>query len=210
MKKLIVAAVAAVSSLAFAGTWEVDSAHASAGFTVKHMMISNVSGRLGDVKGTVEMDEKDMTKSKVDVSIDVGGINTGMAKRDEHLKSPDFFDVAKNPTATFKSTKIEKAGDKYKVTGDLTMHGMTKPVTLDAEISAEMESPFMKGMMVRAVSATGTINREDWGLGWNKPLANNGVVVSKDVKLTIDAEIAKKPAAAPAAPAKAAPAPAKK
>lgn len=201
MKKLILGAALALSSVAFGSTWDVDTAHANAGFSVKHMAINTVVGRLGDVKGTVELDDKDITKSKIDVTIDVNGINTGVGKRDDHLKSPDFFDVAKNPTATFKSTKIEKAGEKLKVTGDLTMHGITKPVTLDAEVTGEMESPFMKGMMIRAVAATGTINREDWDLKWNKPLANSKFLVGTEIKLNIDVELMKKPAAAPAAPA---------
>ena len=200
MKRFIVSAVLALSSLALAGTWEVDSAHASANFTVRHMMVSNVNGTFGAVKGTVELDEKDLTKSKVDVTIDTTGVNTGNAKRDEHLRSGDFFDVAKFPTATFKSTKIEKAGDKLKITGDLTLRGVTKSVTLDAEVSAEA-NPFGKGL-VRGATATGTINREDFGLTWNKPLANNGLLVSKEVKVSIELELMKKEAAAAPAPAK--------
>jgi len=194
MKKLMLVAALFASSLALASTWDVDTAHAQANFTVKHMMVTNVTGNLGDVKGTVEIDDKDITKSKVDVTIDVAGINTKFAKRDEHLRSPDFFDVAKFPTMTFKSTKVEKAGDKLKVTGDLTIKGITKPVTLDVELSKDtVENPFSK-IPTRAASATGSIDREQWGLTWNKPLANNGVLVGKEVKLAIDVELTAKPA----------------
>lgn len=207
MKKLILLAAFALSATSFASTWDIDTAHASAGFTVKHLGITNVNGVLGPVTGTIELDDKDITKSKLNVSIDVKGIDTRNGKRDDHLKSPDFFDVEKNPTATFKSTKIEKAGEKLKITGDLTMHGITKSVTLDAEVSGEVENPFSKGM-TRAATATGVLNREDWGLKWNAPLANNGLVVGKEVKLTIEAELMKKDAAAK--PADKAAAPAKK
>ena len=131
MKKLILTAALTASSFAFASTWEVDSAHAAANFAVKHMMVSNVNGSLGDVTGKVEVDDKDVTKSKVDVTIDVKGLNTKQTKRDDHLRSPDFFDVEKFPTATFKSTKIEKGeGAKLKVTGDLTLHGVTKSIEI--------------------------------------------------------------------------------
>ncbi len=203
MKKLILLAAFALSATSFASTWEIDTAHASAGFTVKHLGITNVNGVLGPVTGTVELDDKDVTKSKLNVSIDVKGIDTRNGKRDDHLKSPDFFDVEKNPTATFKSTKIEKAGEnKLKITGDLTMHGVTKAVTLDADLSAEAENPFTKGM-TRAATATATLNREDFGLKWNMPMANNGFVVGKDVKLSIEVELMKKEAkAADKTPAK--------
>lgn len=191
MKKLLLSLALFASSLALATTWDVDTAHAQANFTVKHMMVTNVTGNLGDVKGTVDLDDKDVTKSKVEVTIDVAGLNTKMAKRDEHLRSPDFFDAAKFPTITFKSTKIEKDGEKLKVTGDLTMKGVTKPVTLEAELSKEVENPFSKAP-TRAVSATGSLDREQWGLTWNKPMANSGLLVGKEVKLSIDVELTKK------------------
>lgn len=203
MKKTVFALALTLSSLAFASSWDIDTYHAGAGFTVKHMMISNVSGRLGPVTGTVELDDADVTKSAISATIDVKGIDTQNQKRDDHLRSPDFFDVEKFPTVTFKSTKVEKAGDsKLKVTGDLTMHGVTKSVVLDAELSGEAVDPFYK-ITKRAVTATGSVNREDFGLVWNKPMANNGVLVSKEVKITIDAELNKKePAKKDAAPAK--------
>jgi polyisoprenoid-binding protein YceI len=203
MNKLILTAALSLSSLAFASNWEVDSSHASANFSVKHMTVSNVKGTLGKVTGTVAVDDKDLTKSKIDLTIDVTGIDTKTEKRDQHLKSPDFFDTAKFPNATFKSTKIEKISDtKLKITGDLTMHGVTKSVTLDTELSAEVANPFTK-TPTRAVSASGTLSRKDFGLVWSGP-ANAGVIVGDEVAVSFDAEVTKAavPAAAPAAPAK--------
>jgi polyisoprenoid-binding protein YceI len=202
MKRLILTGILAASSLAMASTWEFDAAHAEALFTVKHLMVTNVTGTLGAMTGSVELDDKDITKSTVQTSIDVKGINTKNVKRDDHLRSKDFFDVEKNPTVTFKSTKVEKASEnKLKITGDLAMHGITKPVTLDAELSQEVENPFTKAT-TRAVAASATINRKDWGLVWNMPMANNGLVVGEDVKLTLNVELIKKGAAPAATPAK--------
>ena len=198
MKKLILTAALTASSFALASTWEVDSAHAAANFSVKHMMVSNVNGSLGDVTGKVELDDKDVTKSKVEVTIDVKGLNTKQSKRDDHLRSPDFFDVEKFPTATFKSTKIEKGeGSKLKVTGDLTLHGVTKSVVLDGELANEVTNPF-SGAKARGFSGTTTINRKDFGLGWNKALEAGGVMVGEDVKVAVETELVKKEAAAPA------------
>jgi polyisoprenoid-binding protein YceI len=204
MKKTILAAVVAASGSALAADWDIDTTHASANFTVKHLGVTNVNGTLGPVTGKFITDDKDITKSKLEVSIDAKGINTGVSKRDDHLKSPDFFDVEKNPTVTFKSTKIEKVSDaKLKFTGDLTMHGVTKPVTFEAELSPEVDHPFMPGVKARAASGSLSLNREDWGLTWNKAMANNSFVVGKDVKVAIEVELTRK---ADAAPAKAAPA----
>lgn len=196
----------AVAGTARAGEWEIDPTHSTAGFTVRHMMVSNVRGEFQKITGKVNVDEKDPTKSTVEVQIDPATINTRDAKRDAHLKSPDFFDVAKYPTITFKSTKIEKAGKgKFKVTGDLTLHGVTKPVTLAVDgPSAPAKNPW--GQMVRGVSATGKLNRKDFGLGWNKALETGGVLVGEEVTLQIDGELNAKPEAAPAAAAPAAPA----
>lgn len=205
MKKLLLTAALAVSSLSLAAPWKIDSAHASAGFSVKHLGISNVTGQLGTVSGTVDIDEKDLTRSKVDATIEVKDINTKEPKRDDHLRGPDFFDVAKFPTATFKSTKFEKgAGNAVKVTGDLTLHGVTKSVTLDGELSGEATNPW--GGKARAFSGHTTINRKDFGLTWNKALEAGGVLVGEEVKVSIDVELNP---VAPAAPAPAA-APAKK
>jgi polyisoprenoid-binding protein YceI len=168
------------------------------------MMVSTVKGRFEKIKGTVEFDDKDVTKSTVEVTIDLASVNTNEPKRDTHLKSPDFFDVAKFPTATFKSTKIQKAGkNKLKVTGDLNLHGVTKPVVLEVEGPTDaFKTPF--GTTVRGVHATGKIDRKDFEIGWNKVLDNGGVVVGNEVSLELNAELTEKvttPAAKPAAPA---------
>lgn len=206
-KFLSVAAVAVVSSQAFASTWDSDPAHTVSAFTVKHMMVTTVRGEFSKTTATLDLDEKDITKSKVEATIDVSSVTTRNEKRDGHLKSPDFFDAAKFPNLTFKSTKIEKVSDtKLKVTGDLTMRDVTKPVTLDVEVSQEVQDPWSK-TAVRAFSATGSINRMDWGVKWQTPMANSGVVVSEEVKLLIDAEFKKR---APAPDSKVAPEAAKK
>ncbi len=202
MKNVNLTTALAFSSFAFASTWDIDSSHASAGFSVKHLGATNVNGTLGPVTGKVEVDDKDITKSKVEASIDVKGINTNFEKRDGHLKGPDFFDVEKFGTATFKSTKIEKVSDtKLKVTGDLTLHGVTKSVTLDTDITPEVKNPF-SGAQTRALTATGSLNRQDFGLTWKSGPAEAVKVVGDEVKLNIEAELSKKEAA----PAKTVPA----
>src|SRR3954469_6588328 len=149
MKKLIAASLVLSASLlapalSRATTWNIDPAHTSSAFSVKHMMISNVKGQFGNTTGTVDLDDKDLTKSSVNVSIDSATIDTGNADRDKDVKSEKFFDVAKYPTITFKSTKIAKKGkDHYTVTGDLTMHGVTKPVVLDVDtLTGEQKDPW--------------------------------------------------------------------
>jgi polyisoprenoid-binding protein YceI len=211
LKFLAIAAggVFAIPALAQASTWELDPVHSTIEFSVRHMMVSTVKGQFEKVKGTIELDDKDITKSTVEVTIEPGSVSTHDPKRDGHLKSPDFFDVAKYPTATFKSTKVQKAGkNKLKVTGDLTLHGVTKPVVLDVEgPTAAFKSPF--GTTVRGAHATGKIDRKDFDIGWNKVLDNGGVVVGNEVSLELNAELTEKVAPAAAAPA-AAPAPAAK
>ena len=198
MKKIILAAALTVSSFAFASSWDIDSAHAAANFAVKHLAISTVNGTLGAVTGKVELDDKDVTKSKIEATVDVKGINTKEPKRDDHLRSKDFFEVEKFPNITFKSTKIEKGeGNKLKVTGDLTIKGVTKPVTLDGELTPEVANPFSKAK-TRGFSGTTSINRKDFGLTWNVALETGGVLVGDDVKINVEAELIKKEAAAPA------------
>lgn len=201
LKSAVLAAILAVPSLAFAATYEIDSAHSGAHFTVRHLMVSNVRGEFGKVTGTVNIDEKDITKSTVEATIDASTINTREPKRDEHLRSADFFDVAKFPTITFKSKKVAKAGEgKLKVTGDLTMHGVTKEVVLDVEGPAkDAKDPW--GNVKSGASATTRLNRKDFGLGWNQALETGGVMVGEEVAVTIDLELTKKqaPAAKPTA-----------
>ncbi|SEL78790.1 Polyisoprenoid-binding protein YceI [Stigmatella aurantiaca] len=203
LKSAIAAAVFAVPSIAAASTWEIDSAHSSAKFTVKHMMITNVAGEFGSVTGTVNLDDKDPSKTTITASVDTTTINTNQPKRDAHLKSPDFFDVEKYPAMTFKSKSVKADGkDKFKVTGDLTLHGVTKPVTLDVESSStEIKDPW--GGTRRGASATTKLNRKDFGLTWNQALEAGGVAVGDEVKVMIDLELVKKDEApAAAAPAK--------
>ncbi len=193
-KQLVKIAVAgliafAAPSAALASEWTIDPSHSTAQFSVRHMMMATVRGTFDKLTGTVNLDDKDPTKSTLEVKIDATSINTRDAKRDAHLKSPDFFDVANHPEITFKSTKIAKAGkDKFKVTGDLTMRGVTKPVTLDVTgPSPELKNPW--GVPVRAASATGKLKRKDWGLNWNKALEAGGVLVGDEITLQIEAEL---------------------
>jgi polyisoprenoid-binding protein YceI len=194
----VLAAALAAPSFALAADYEIDSAHSSAAFAVKHMVVSTVRGSFGKVTGSVNVDEKDITRSTVEATIDVSTINTNEAKRDAHLKNADFFDVARYPTITFKSKSVKKAGEGLlKVTGDLTMHGVTKEVTLDVEGPAK-EVKDLWGATKSGVAATTRLNRKDFGLGWNKVLETGGVAVGEEVAITIDLELTKKAPAAKA------------
>jgi polyisoprenoid-binding protein YceI len=183
-------ALALVPSASYAdtSTWAIDAMHSNAGFAIKHLVISTVRGRFGKVAGTVKLDEKDITKSTVEATLDVDSIDTGVADRDGHLKSPDFFDVAKFPTITFKSTKVAKAKTGLKVTGDLTIHGVTKSVALDVATSAEGKG--MKGETRRGFAATTKIARKDYGLVWNK-MIEASPAVGDEVQITLDLEAVK-------------------
>jgi polyisoprenoid-binding protein YceI len=179
-----------VGTLAHAEPWTFDAAHSRVGFSVRHMMVSSVEGRFHDVKATVDLDEKSLTKSTIEFTIAASSIDTENADRDKHLKSPDFFDVAKFPDLTFKSTKIAAEGkNRFKVTGDLTIRDVTKPITLDVTLSDPIANPW--GKSVRGVEATGKLNRHEYGLNWNKTLDKGGVLVSDEVKLDINAELDK-------------------
>jgi len=157
------------------------------------MMISNVQGEFGKVTGTVNWDEAEVTKSTVEATIDATTINTREPKRDGHLKSPDFFDVAKYPTITFKSTSVKKVGaDRLAIKGELTMHGVTKPVTLDATYTNEVKDP--GGNTRRGASARTKLNRKDFGLKWNQTVEGGGVLVGDEVDIALDLELVKKAA----------------
>lgn len=193
----LVKAVAAVVTLAIpafasAATWNIDPDHSNVGFKVRHMMVSNVKGDFGKVAGVVDIDEKDITKSKVEVMIDTASIDTGVAKRDDHLKSPDFFDTAKYPSMTFVSQKVKKAGNgKLKVDGLLTLHGITKPVTLDvAGPTKAYKDPW--GNIKRGATATTKINRKDFGLTYNAAIESGGVMVGEEVDIALEVELVKK------------------
>jgi polyisoprenoid-binding protein YceI len=193
---LALAAVLLAPGLARATSYDIDPAHTTAEFVVKHMMVSNVRGHFKDVKGTVDYDDKDPSKSKVNVEIATSSIDTGVDKRDAHLKSADFFDADKNPTITFKSKSVKPAaGGKLDVVGDLTMHGVTKEVTLHVDgVTAEQKGPW--GNTSRGASGTTTVNRKDFGLTWNKSLEAGGVLVGDEVTINIDAELTPHQAAA--------------
>lgn len=177
---------------ATASTWTLDPDHSAVQFKVKHLMISNVKGVFEKVSGILNLDDKDITKSRVDVTIEAASINTNIKKRDDHLRSADFFDVAKHPTITFTSTKVEKAGaNKLKVTGNLTIKGTTRPVVLDVEgLTPEIKDPW--GSSRRGASATTQINRRDFGVNWSATMDNGGMVVGEDVAIQLEAEFIKK------------------
>lgn len=172
-------------------TWKMDPAHSAAEFKVKHMMISNVKGRLSGLSGTLTEHLTDKTLSAVEASIDVATLTTGDAQRDAHLKSADFFEVEKYPTMTFKSTKVvQKGEEEYVVTGDLTIRGVTKPVTFTVEgPSAPTKDPW--GNTRIGLSATTKINRKDFGLNWNAALETGGFLVGEDVQIALDVEFIK-------------------
>lgn len=181
-----------LSAPAFAADYEIDAAHASAQFSVRHLMVSNVKGVFSNVKGTVTYDPANPSASKVEATIDAATVDTRNGKRDDHLKSADFFDVAKFPLLKFVSKKVEQPQPgKLKVTGDLTIHGVTKEVVLDVDgPTDEIKDPW--GNLKRGASATAKVNRKDFGLTWNKALETGGVVVGDDVEITIELELQKK------------------
>ncbi len=177
--------------------WEIDPTHSQAMFSVRHAMIATVRGSFNVISGHLHIDEQNPANSSVDAQADASSINTRDERRDGHLKSPDFFDAAQYPTITFKSSNVEHVGGSdYKVTGDLTMHGVTKQVTFNAEYGGQGKDAY--GMQRAGISVKGKINREDWGLTWNAPLEAGGVLVSKDVNIEIDLSAVNQPAAAPA------------
>jgi polyisoprenoid-binding protein YceI len=170
--------------------WITDPAHSEIGFKVKHLVISSVSGKFGSFNGEVTADKEDFTDAKISFSADINSITTGSEQRDGHLKSPDFFDAASHPKLTFESTKVEKKEDgEYKITGDLTIRGTKKPVTLTAEFGG-VQTDFY-GNTVAGFELTGKINRKEFGLSWNGITEAGSIVVSDEVKLVIAAEIVK-------------------
>jgi len=186
------AAIAVSASMAAAqtSTWQIDPAHSDAEFTVKHMGISNVHGRFGNVSGTIVLNEADSTKTTANATVDTTTVDTGVAQRDGHLKSPDFFDSAKFPTMTFASKQITKSGDNLLVVGDLTLHGVTKSVTFTVDgPSKEQADPY--GKTRRGFSATTTIHRQDFGLVWQGTLKSGDEVVGDDVKVELNVEMIK-------------------
>jgi polyisoprenoid-binding protein YceI len=166
--------------------WKIDAQHSGVHFSVRHMVVSKVRGHFSKFEGEVAFDEAHPEQSTVNVTIDASSIDTNVQQRDDHLRSPDFFDVAKFPTLTFKSTKVEKAGGGYRVHGDLTMHGVTRNVVLDAEVLGTGKDPW--GNLKAGFTAKGSLDRKDYGLGWNQLLETGGVLVGEKVELELEVE----------------------
>jgi polyisoprenoid-binding protein YceI len=168
-------------------TWTLDPAHSSVTFSVKHMMVTTVRGTMNIKDFELAFDPDDLAGSSVRVSLDAASIDTAQEQRDGHLRSPDFLDIEKYPTIDFVSTKIEPDGEDYKVHGELTIHGITRPVVLDAEYAGSVRN--MQGGTSAGFSAITKINREDFGLTWNVALEQGGWLVGKDIKVEIDLEV---------------------
>jgi polyisoprenoid-binding protein YceI len=190
---LVMAAVSAAPALA--DTWVVDKAHSEASFQVQHLMVSKVRGRFGDFAGTIQADAANPAASSVEFRIKTASIDTDDADRDKHLRSADFFDVAKHPEITFKSTKVTPRGDKrFDVTGTLTIRGVAKEVTLPVTYSGSVKDPW--GNEKAGFETALTLSRKEYGLLWNKTLEAGGVVVGDEVQVTINLEALKQKAAA--------------
>ena len=188
VRRLLIASVVALSAPALAATWQIDPAHSNVSFSVRHMMVSNVRGEFTKVSGTVDGDEKTPTQAVINATIDASSINTREAKRDDHLKSADFLDVAKYPTVTFKSKRIEPSGTgQFKVTGDLTLHGVTREVVLDvSDVTPPIKDPM--GKTRAGAHASTKIDRKDFGINWSKAMDGGGLLVGNDVDISIDVE----------------------
>lgn len=181
-------------------TWNIDPAHTEVGFAVRHLMISTVRGRFGKVSGSVVVDDDNPRNSKVDATVDITSIDTRQEMRDNHLRSPDFFDAEKYPTMHFVSKRIEgDTAKQFKIVGDLTIKDRTREVTLDASLEGLVKDPW--GGERAGYSVSGKLNRTDFNLLWNQVLEAGGVTVGEEVKLSIDVELVKQVAAASAASA---------
>jgi len=168
-------------------TWTLDPAHTLVEFAAKHLMITTVKGRFTGVSGTIRMDETDPTASSVEAVIDAASIDTRTDQRDAHLKSADFLEVARYPEITFRSTRVERAGDAhYRVTGDLTIHGVTRPVVLDVHDEGRTKDPW--GGERAGFSATTRIDRRDFGLTWSQVVESGGLVVGNEIRITLEVE----------------------
>jgi len=172
-----------------ADRYELDPNHTQIGFGVKHLVISTVKGKFNEFSGTILYDPADITKSSVSITIKAASIDTGVQKRDDHLRSPDFFDAAKYPELTFKSQRIEKQGDGFVAFGTLTMHGVAKEIALPFTLTGPIKDPWGRSRM--AVEGALTINRHDWGLTYNQVMEAGGLVVGNEVKIEINVEAVK-------------------
>lgn len=186
------AAVLTAASAEARTRWELDPSHTELGFRVRHLMVSWTRGRFGKFAGTLELDEQDLTRSKVSVRIDPRTIDTGWKERDDHLRSADFFDVERYPELTFESTRVEQAGDHLRLTGELKVHGVAKEVTLDAEpLTPVSKDPW--GNLHVGTRATAKLSRREFGLSWNKALETGGVAVGDEIELALEIEFVRKP-----------------
>jgi polyisoprenoid-binding protein YceI len=177
-----------ISTLIEPGTWAIDASHSSVGFVARHLMVTKVRGVFGDVEGEIRIAD-DPLHSSVRASVDAASVSSGDAKRDAHLRSADFFDVEQYPRTEFVSSKVEPKGDKFALTGDLTVHGVTREVTWDLEFDGTVQDPW--GGTRAGFSATIEVNRKDWGLEWNMALEAGGLVVSDKVRLNVEVEAVK-------------------
>ena len=191
MRILATAAICLISSSAMASSWTIDPDHSNIQFKIRHLMITDVKGTFGKVKGVIRIDEKDMSLSAVEVTIEIDSINTGVAKRDEHLRSNEFFDAARFPTMTFVSRKVTQSGKgQMKILGDLTIRGISREVVLDVEgPTNEIKDPW--GNTRRGASATTKINRTDFGLTWNKSMESGGMMIDDTVFINLEIEMIK-------------------
>ncbi|MCZ7667835.1 MAG: YceI family protein [Chloroflexi bacterium] len=177
--------------------WQIDYAHSEINFTVRHMMISKVRGSFDEWSGIINFDPENPTNTTVDVTVQLASVNTNEQQRDDHLRSPDFFDVATHPEMRFKSTKVEQNDvDEGLLYGELTIRGITKPVVLDVNYAGQAKSPW--GTTSAGFSASATINRKDWDLTWNQALETGGVLVSDKISIGIELELIQQAEAVPA------------
>ena len=178
-------------------TWQIDYSHSSINFSARHMMISKVRGRFETWEGSVNLNLDNPTETAVSITVNLSSVNTRDQQRDGHLVSPDFFNVAEYPTMTFQSTRVEQIdADTAKLIGDLTIRGITREVVLDVEYAGEAKSPW--GTTSAGFSASGSLNRKDWGLNLNQALETGGVLVGEKINIEIELELVKQPENAPA------------
>jgi len=168
--------------------WVVDADHSVAAFSIRHMMIANVRGQFNKISGTILFDPANVLAASVDLTIDALNVFTGIQKRDDHLRSQDFFDASIYPAISFRSVRVDSADcNQAKVVGDLTIRGITRQMVVDVEFTGPVQDPFGEGSSI-GFAATAMINREDYGIMWNQPMANGGIMVGRYVRLFIDIE----------------------
>ncbi len=188
MKKILVFLIALATFGTAQNKWKIEKSHSNINFSVSHLVVSEVTGKFKEFSGTIESGKDDFSDMKVDIAIKSNSVDTDEPKRDGHLKGPDFFNAAIDSIVTFRSTKVEKNGEgKYKVTGDLTMRGVTKQVILDALLKGKTKSPW--GQTVAIFKSSTSINRTEWGLKWNKGLEAGGLLVGENVDLIFNIEL---------------------